>query len=123
MSTTSSATDLQMSYLKLLVTQMQNQNPLDPMDSNQMTSQLAQFSQLEQLENLNSSFSTVLQSTQRSYASSLVGKEVSYEAEASDGTAETVTGSVSGVVFTDDGIRLAVGDKTIGLDEVTIIQE
>jgi flagellar basal-body rod modification protein FlgD len=36
-------------FLLLLVSQMQNQNPLDPVDSNQFVSQLTQYSQLEQL--------------------------------------------------------------------------
>ncbi|HZT30580.1 MAG TPA: flagellar hook capping FlgD N-terminal domain-containing protein [Bryobacteraceae bacterium] len=35
-------------FLKLLVAQIQNQNPLDPTDSVQFVTQLAQFSQLEQ---------------------------------------------------------------------------
>ncbi len=39
-------------YMTLLVTQLQNQNPLDPMDNSQMTSQLAQLAQLENLESL-----------------------------------------------------------------------
>lgn len=36
-------------FLKLLVTQMQNQDPLNPTDSTQFVSQLAQFSELEQM--------------------------------------------------------------------------
>ena len=36
-------------FLQLLVSQMQNQDPLNPVDSTQFVSQLAQFSQLEQL--------------------------------------------------------------------------
>ena len=38
----------QEAFLELLVTQMQNQDPLDPMDSSEFTSQLTQYSQLEQ---------------------------------------------------------------------------
>jgi flagellar basal-body rod modification protein FlgD len=40
-------------FLRLLVTQIQNQNPLDPMSNEEFTSQLTQFSMLEQLENVN----------------------------------------------------------------------
>jgi flagellar basal-body rod modification protein FlgD len=36
-------------FLTLLVSQMQNQDPLDPVDSNQFVTQLTQYSQLEQL--------------------------------------------------------------------------
>lgn len=42
-------------FLKLLVTQLQNQDPLKPMDDTQFVSQLAQFSSLEQMQTLNSS--------------------------------------------------------------------
>ncbi len=40
-------------FLKLMLTQMKNQDPLNPMDSHQMASELAQFSSLEQLQNIN----------------------------------------------------------------------
>ena len=71
-----SASNIQMDYMKLLITQLQNQNPLEPMDNNQMASQLAQFSQLQQLESMNSNFANVLSSTERNYANSLIGKEI-----------------------------------------------
>ena len=73
-----SASSIQADYMKLLVTQLQNQNPLEPMDNNQMASQLAQLSQLGQIEQLNTKFSDVLATSQKSYANSLVGKEVSF---------------------------------------------
>lgn len=42
-------------FLKLMLTQMKNQDPLNPMDSHQMAAELAQFSSLEQLQNINDS--------------------------------------------------------------------
>jgi len=41
-------------FLKLLTTQLQNQNPLDPMKNEAFVAQLAQFSQLEGITNSNS---------------------------------------------------------------------
>ena len=55
----SSAGDLSASFLKLLVAQMQNQDPTNPMDNNQLTSQLAQFSTAAGVEKLNSSVADV----------------------------------------------------------------
>ncbi len=51
--TTSSTQDSKDQFLQLLVTQLQNQNPLDPMSNEEFTSQLTQFSMLEQLEEMN----------------------------------------------------------------------
>lgn len=73
-----SASSIQMDYMKVLITQLQNQNPLEPLDNNEMASQLAQFSQLQQLESMNSNFAQILAITNRSYANSLIGKEVTF---------------------------------------------
>lgn len=67
------------SFLQLLVTQLNNQNPLDPQDNTQFVSQLAQFSSLESMENLDTtlgSFYSSFQSSQALQASSLVGRSV-----------------------------------------------
>ncbi|MCD6175181.1 MAG: flagellar hook capping protein, partial [Planctomycetes bacterium] len=45
--TSMNAVDQKLDYLKLLVTELQNQNPLEPMEQKDMAAQLAQFSQLE----------------------------------------------------------------------------
>jgi flagellar basal-body rod modification protein FlgD len=120
----SSASDIQMNYMTLLVTQLQNQNPLDPMDNQDMAAQLAQFNQLQQLETLNASFSSALDMAQRSYASSLIGKEVSFQRTLEDGTSSTVTGEVAGVTVGHDGqIVLAVGSQTVSLSDVTSIRD
>lgn len=119
-----SASDIQMDYMRLLVTQLRNQNPLEPMDNKDMTAQLAQFSQLQQMENLNGSFNRVLESVQRSYASSLIGKEVSFKALASDGTTETRTGTVEEVTMTPDGdIVLKIDGEKVNLADVTSIRD
>lgn len=51
--TTSTATDTQDRFLKLLVTQMKNQDPLNPMDNAQVTSQMAQLSTVTGIDKLN----------------------------------------------------------------------
>jgi flagellar basal-body rod modification protein FlgD len=55
-----SAQGLQNEFLTLLVTQMQNQDPLNPMDSSQMTSQLAQISTVQGIQDLNTSIQSLL---------------------------------------------------------------
>ncbi len=66
-------------FLRLLTTQLQYQDPLNPMDSTQFVAQLAQFSQLEQTTNLKKAMETSVQymSSLNNYsAASLVGHEV-----------------------------------------------
>jgi len=66
-------------FLNLLITQLQNQDPLNPTDSTEFTAQLAQFSSLEQLGNVNDNL-LLLQNFQasinNSQAVSLIGKEI-----------------------------------------------
>jgi flagellar basal-body rod modification protein FlgD len=117
-----SASTIQMDYMKLLVTQLQNQNPLEPMDNNQMASQLAQLSQLGQTEQLNNKFADMLLTSQRSYASSLVGKEVSYAYTDDAGDTQLTSGTVSGIITQGDTISLQVGNYTIGLSDVLTVR-
>lgn len=66
-------------FLKLLITQMKNQDPLKPMEGIEMTQQLAQFTSLEQLQNLNSQFTSMnsaIQSQNNYQVLNLVGKNV-----------------------------------------------
>jgi flagellar hook assembly protein FlgD len=120
-STIQSASSIQADYMKLLVTQLQNQNPLEPMDNNQMASQLAQLSQLSQMEQLNTKFSDVLSTSQKSYAASLVGREVSFSYTDDAGDSQTAVGTVDGVITEGDNVGLQVGDYTIGLSDVLTV--
>ena len=80
-STLSSASNLQLDYMELLVAQLKHQNPFEPLNNNEMATQLAQFSQLQQLESMNSNFAKVLETTELNYANSLIGKNVSFFAQ------------------------------------------
>ena len=123
-SATNTASDIQLDYMKLLITQLQNQNPLEPLDNNEMASQLAQFSQLQQLESMNSSFAEILATTERTYANSLIGKEVSFMSETETDAAETTSGVVEQVINDRDGqVFLLVGDHTLALEDVMSVKE
>ena len=85
-------------FLRLMVTQLNNQDPLNPQDSGEFISQLAQFSAVEGIENLNRTFEVMaisLQSSQALQASALVGRSVQVRSDSSflaDG--EGITGNV-----------------------------
>src|SRR5574340_1466712 len=70
-------------FLKLMIEQLKNQDPLDPTDSSEFTAQLAQYSALEQLTNLNDYMkqsidanAVLTQSINNTLITGLIGKEV-----------------------------------------------
>lgn len=120
---TSTASDIQMDYMRLLVTQLQNQNPLEPLNNNEMASQLAQFSQLQQLESMNTSFSDVVAGIQRTYAMSLIGKEVSFVGPNESDSAGVTSGVVEQVYNNIDGkVVLTTGGYAIGLEDIISVK-
>jgi len=97
-------------FLQLLITQLKNQDPLDPQDSSAFVSQLASFSSLEQMTNMNTTLETVLEMS----AANLVGKT----ATVIDGSSNTITGTVEGVVYYADGPALKVNGTDYPFSEV-----
>ncbi|HEX4499890.1 MAG TPA: flagellar hook assembly protein FlgD [Scandinavium sp.] len=96
--TTSNASDLQSSFLTLLVAQLKNQDPTNPMDNSQLTSQLAQISTVSGIEKLNTTLGSIsgqIDNSQSLQASSLIGHGVMIPGSVvlagagSDGTAST----------------------------------
>lgn len=72
------------SFLSLLMTQLQNQDPTSPLDTNQFTSQLVQFAGVEQQINANTSLTQLIQLTQGSelmQASAMMGKQVAVQSD------------------------------------------
>lgn len=70
-------------FMKILMTQLQHQDPLSPMDDREFISQMATFSSLEQMMNMTSSIDMLVQSQLVSPViqySHMIGKEVSYQA-------------------------------------------
>jgi flagellar basal-body rod modification protein FlgD len=114
-------------FLQLLTTQLQNQDPLNPMDSNQFTQQLVEFSQVEQQINTNSNLQNLISLTGANAgaaAVSYLGKDVTItngNAALTNGAAEwnytlgtdsastqlSVTNSSGQVVYTGSGSTTA----------------
>ena len=78
-SASSSLAATQDTFLKLLVTQMQNQDPLNPMDNSQMTSQIAQLNTVQGINQLNATVTGLqaqLQASQNLQATNFLGSTV-----------------------------------------------
>ncbi len=105
-------------FLKMLMTQLQNQDPTSPLDTNQFTSQLVQFSSVEQQINTNSSLASLIQLTQATgvlQSSAMIGHQVAVDSDhlaLQDGAAAvrfnaTAAGQVAVAVLRDDGTQVA----------------
>lgn len=110
-------------FLKLLVTQLRHQDPINPVDDKEFIAQLAQFSSLEQMQNLSSSINMMMESQQRltalSQATAMIGKEV--EIYSHEG--ESLYGKVTGVQFHNGWPEVIVEGKTYDFTEIVSIFE
>jgi len=85
-------------FLGLLLTELQNQDPMDPVSTSEMASQFASLTQVSQLNETNDYLKTLSSSQAVDY----LGKTISYAGETgSDGTSTEKTSLVTGVVYKD----------------------
>ncbi len=98
-------------FLKLLVSHLQNQDPLSPMQDQDFIAQMAQFSSLEQMKNMNSSILV-------SQASSMIGAEITWK----DNKGNVSTGIVSSVEISSGVPSLKVGDTLVDLSTVKTVK-
>ncbi|ROS67386.1 flagellar basal-body rod modification protein FlgD [Curtobacterium sp. PhB172] len=103
-------------FMKLLVTQLQNQDPSSPMDTNQMISQQTQLAMMEQITNQTTTGNENFSLQMRIAAANLVGKQVSYT-DAATGTA--VTGTASAVSYANSVPTVTVNGKEVALDVIS----
>ncbi|MFG6118257.1 MULTISPECIES: flagellar hook assembly protein FlgD [Thalassobacillus] len=99
-------------FLKILMTQLQTQDPMNPMEDKEFISQMASFSSLEQMMNMSQAMEKMADS--QSFVpvvqySSLIGKEVSYPVE---GESETEMGVVAAVSQKDGETWLEMENGT-----------
>lgn len=99
-------------FLKILITQLQHQDPLSPMEDRDFIAQMAQFSSLEQMQNMSQDFIAMK-------AMSMVGKMVYGEIDV-DGSSHIipVLGRVDSVTFNGGILTLQVGDYDLAIDDI-----
>ena len=99
-------------FLKILVAEMQYQDPLEPSSNTEWVTQMASFSQIEGLQEVSNSIS-------EQKAADLVGKRVIIAASDNvTGDVNYVTGIVQSTEKKDDGIYLSVEDNLYKLDKL-----
>lgn len=105
-------------FLKLMVAQLRNQDPMNPTDSAEFLAQTAQFTSLEKLGTVADQTSQALAAQMAFGASTLAGKSVTYLDE--DGVTE-LSGKVDSVRFTPTGPVLNVGASQVLLSSVVSV--
>lgn len=101
-------------FLKLLVTQLRYQDPMNPADSQQFLAQTAQFTSVEKLEEIADAMATLTRNDDLSTLGNLVGRTIQHL----DSLGELVESTVTSGRLHDDGIVLIADGHEIGLSEV-----
>jgi len=116
-STSSSSGFSEADFYKLLIAEMQNQDPTDPVDNKEMVLQLAQFSACQSTQSLNSNMSSYITTASLGTATGLIGKTVTYLN--SEGTYES--GTVTAVKKSDDSYTVTINNSDVALSSISQI--
>ncbi len=104
-------------FLKLLVAQLQHQDPGNPMDSSQFMGQLAQFSSLEQMTNVASSIDKLTAATSVAQSVGLIGHDLIFDR--ADGTVGR--GVADGILMQNGQVTVDVAGESISPDAITAV--
>lgn len=106
-------------FLKMLIVQLKNQDPLQPMEDREFIAQLAQFSTLEQMQQMNKGLSEMMKANSTFQAVSLIGRTV---VATDTETNNQIKGKVDRVLFENGIPLLKVGDHDILLGYVISVE-
>ena len=106
-------------FIKMMVAELENQDPMDPMSNTEMLQQISQIRSITSNDRLTSSIESLTLGQALSTASSLIGKTVS----GVNTLDEKVTGKVEKVTIENGMAKLFVGSSIINVGNVTGIEE
>ena len=107
-------------FFKLLVAQIQNQDPTDPMDPAQTITQMAQVSASQASVEVKDAVSQIGAQNQIALANSMIGKYVKYNS--GDGDVEALA-RVDAVMMRNDGLKVVVNGEEISPANITAISD
>ncbi|KPU44693.1 basal-body rod modification protein FlgD [Oxobacter pfennigii] len=101
-------------FLKILASQLQNQDPLNPQNNAELVAQMAQFSALEQMQNLNLSMNNLILSQKVNEANMLIGKIV----KVTDSNGDILTDIITGTKAGKNAVNVVIDGKEFNVDEI-----
>ncbi len=105
-------------FIKLMITQLQNQDPLEPAKNEQLLAQMSQIGQLQSTQQLQASLKTLVLQNNLGAAGSLIGKAV--EGQTADGT--KIGGVVNSIRVENDNLLLELDNgQSLELVRLTAI--
>ncbi|HBD94197.1 MAG: hypothetical protein A2015_14165 [Spirochaetes bacterium GWF1_31_7] len=99
-------------FLKLLITQLQHQDPNNPMEDKEFIAQMAQFSSMEQMLNVNKSLDKLVGKFDFQSSFDLLGKKVDVVNGTGDTESQVASGVVDSVSKKGDDVFISVGGKS-----------
>ena len=110
-------------FLKLLVTELQHQDPTNPMQDREFIAQMAQFSSMEQMMNMNKSMESIVDKFNFQTTYGLLGKNVEIISQGTEEGAEpkTVNGVVKSVSRNGSEVSVMVNGETYPISEIKTI--
>lgn len=110
-------------FFELLVTELQQQDPLEPTDTADIVGQVAQIRNIEMSSSLTDTLEQLTQRQTTNGVAELLGKHVTVQSKTSDGETATTEGVVMGVRFSADGqslLELDTGQTVLASDVVRV---
>lgn len=104
-------------FLQMLITELQNQDPMNPTNSDQIMQQISEIRNIQATSDLTSTLGSVALGQSLATASNLIGRQV--EGLAADGS--QVSGAVSSVSIKNGSPELNVGNQTLTLANITSV--
>ncbi len=101
-------------FMKLLISELQNQDPLDPVKNKDLVEQIGQIRAIQANQYLTTTLTGVMLGQNLNTAAAMLGRKIS----GLDDSGKEVQGKVTGVVFQNGAAKLHVGDQVVSLSNV-----
>jgi flagellar basal-body rod modification protein FlgD len=107
-------------FLKILVTQLSNQDPTQPLQDKEFIAQMATFTSVEQLTNMAGEMKLLRQSI--GFSSALIGKTIGWTQTDSNSETQLLSGVVDSIKIKESKQYAVVGDQEVPIDQITEIK-